>query len=260
MHRTNIVASLLVALFAVASAGCQKGLHATMGEFGFKTLTPPQTNWEVGSVVEQDRIAPTLRVSPSIAGVPRGNIVLSSTVPDVKKTHSNKLDLDVGVSIDPGIKVGLKNAGVQAYSVIATGNRIERIAIDQYRRDVFPHLASYSAQYWSKPLNELRLMYLHEVWLADSLEYEFTWDGSVGTDIDLSAVVEIPIDLKASYSWKSKTVLVYKPAGRNEPLCLGYKSRPISPGSDGQPVLFSTGPAGQVPTDVARFDPWGTDR
>jgi len=222
-----------------------------MREYDYTAISPPQTNWEVGSIVELDArydTAPVLRATAASAEAPLS--VHQSSAPDVSKSHEAKLDMDLGVSIDAALKAKLAASGARRYSIVATGNQIRRVLIDQYAIDTFPAIAKRYGSRWAIPLAEDKLYYLYEVWCSAGLEYRFYGEGDAR--LELEPVVEIPAALEANYEWKNRETLGYVGP---EQICLGYKARPIRLLESGEVIPHAAG--GATPeARPAREDIW----
>lgn len=220
----NLVHRILLGVtVAILPAGCVNGLHDVMSENGFTEIRPPQTNWEVGLIAEIDDSfpeGPALRATPKAAGAP--NFPQSSTAPSVSTSHDKKVDLALGVGLPEKIRGKLKAEHASGYTVVAKGNSISRVLLDQYADQTFPAMRERYSQYWSDALDAGNLYYMYELWCATNLEYKF-YDND-GGELELEVPVEVPVELKATWEFKDSGTLAYS---GGEPICLGYKARPI---------------------------------
>lgn len=255
MFSKFIKAALVVGIAAAQfiMVGCTStGLVRTMSEYEFTAITPPQTAWRVGSVVEVEGRtpnAPTLFTMPTTDSLK--DVAFSRAAPDVTRNHEDKLELSAGVSLPAKAQAELAVQGATQYSVVADGNFIELVPIDAYSMRIFPSLVPNPLpQHWKTALEEDKLYYVNELWFARSLEYRFYTSGGV----QLRAKAPTPtavVDWNASvgFSWKDDGSLVYSGA---EPICLGYKRRPIGRvGPDGKPVAQAAGSPGVLRTEAS---------
>lgn len=217
--------------------GCAHGLNEVMGQYHFVPISPPQSNWENGSVVEIDPrfpSAPVLRSMPSM--VPVGMANIDHNAPNVSQTHDEKLDLSLGVSIPAEIKAGLSAQGVRQYSVVAEGNIIQSVPLDSYATDTFPKIAEKYGARWTRALKEKQLYYFYEIWVTKKLTYKFY--NEKGASAQLSVPIKVPVELSASWKATDDGSLVYEGPGV---ICVGYRARPIREAESGEPVIQSTG-------------------
>jgi hypothetical protein len=225
-----VLAGILCGFMLVACAGCCDGLQKVMSEYHFTAISPPQSNWENGSVVEIDPRypnAPTLHSMPSM--VPVSILNIDHQAPDVSQNYSEKLDLSLGLSLPDEIKAQLTAQGVSQYSVVATGNILRSVPLDSYVSETFPKIAEKFGGDWTIPLAEGRLYYFYEVWLCDKLTYKF-YD-SKGANATITVPIKIPVDLTAGWTANEDGSLVF--AGP-ESICLGYMARPVQVATTGK--------------------------
>src|SRR4051812_24194374 len=117
-----------LALLFLVETGCatpDRGLVRVMQDYRFMPISPPQTHWQVGSVVEVDRrfpAAPTLFGSPTDAAVTP--IEIRRAAPDVSRNHDEKVELSGGVSLPAKLQLELALQHATQYSVNASGNFI----------------------------------------------------------------------------------------------------------------------------------------
>lgn len=211
--------------------GCgANGLLKTMDEYHFTAISPPQTNWAIGSVVEvkaNEPYAPVLRCTPGDADASTDLIRIDSAAPEVSNKHEEKFDLSLGVSAPAKVKAELAAKNAVSYSVVATGNSIVRVPIDPYVVKVFPKIRDTYGGHWGPPIEAQELFYLYELWFASKLEYKF-YDSS-GVSVKLEVPVKsVDPKLEAEWSSSGEGSLLYDAGGDPKKLiCLGYKKRPI---------------------------------
>ena len=231
-----MVITLLGALLLLF--GCAHGLNEVMESYHFTAISPPQSNWENGSVVEiEPRFpnAPVLRSMPSMVPVPITNI--EHVAPSVSQSHDEKLDLSLGVSIPGKIKAALALQGARQYSVVAEGNVITSVPLDSYMIDTFPKIAEKYGSKWTLALKEDKdLFYFYEVWFAKRLTYKF-YDAK-GVNATITLPIEIPVDLSPNWKMTNEGSLIFEGPGS---ICLGYKARPIRETETGEIVPMATG-------------------
>lgn len=219
-------------------SGCPAhGLNAVMDSYHFTAISPPQSNWENGSVVEIDSRfpnAPVLRSMPSM--VPVSIVNIAHDAPSVSQSHDEKLDLSLGVSIPGKMKVDLTAQGARQYSVVAEGNVIVSVPLDSYAIDTFPKIAEKYKSKWTIPLSEGKLYYFYEAWFAKKLTYKF-YDAK-GVTLKTTLPIQIPVDLSPNWKSTDDGSLVYEGPGS---ICLGYRARPIRAIETGEIVLMGTG-------------------
>lgn len=219
----------VLATMVIAGMGCGSGLDRVMDKHGFTPISPPQTQWQVGSIAEipkQSKTAPVLRTTPRTAGAPIN--IESSHAPAVSQNHQSQLDLSVGVSIPAGIKVEVAEKGAKKYSVVAKGNVIERVLLDDYATQTFPVLKEKYGNLWGPAIDEETLYYFYELWSAKELEYVF-YDAQ-GAKVKLPLPIEIPVEIGVGFEFKKDGSLVYH---GTDPIYLGYKARPIRKDENG---------------------------
>jgi len=229
-------------LLAVFQVGCvDRGVVQVMRDYHFTPISPPQTHWQVGSVIQIDRrfpSAPTLFNSPSDSVV--GPIIIRHNAPDVSRNHNEKLELSGGVSLPAKVQAQLALQHATQYSVVAGGNFIVVVPLDPYAKSVYPTLVPNPLpEHWINALDNDGLYYINEMWFAQSLEYKF-YDSN-GVQLKVSAPTAAAVDWSASadFSWSDDGSLVYHGA---DPICLGYKSRAIArTGADGHPTPQAAG-------------------
>lgn len=246
----RVMAWMSVAAVTLTLVGCvntKRGLVRTMAEYEFTAITPPQTAWRVGSVVEVDSSSPT---APTLFTLPKPDalqgVAFPRMAPDVTLDHEDKLELSAGVSLPAEVQAELAVQGVTQYSVVAGGNYIELVPIDAFAKNVFPAMVPNPLpQHWKTALEEQQLFYINELWFARSLEYRFYTSGGVKVNAKAPTPAAIA-DWSAGvgFTWKDDGTLIYNGP---DPICLGYKRRPIGPvGPDGTPVAQAAGKLGVV--------------
>jgi len=226
------------ALALAALTGCPaKHLRDVMREYGFAEIRPPQTAWEPGSIVEiDDESAPVLRITPSAAKVASNEY--ESAAPDVERKHGDRLELALGLSLPLPVRASLTVQGAREYSVVARGNVIRRILIDEYALGPFAELARRYGANWAAPIADEKLHYLHELWCADTLEYRFYGKG--GAEVGATLSGKVPVEAKAGFSWDDQGSLVHSGQGKAA-VCLGYKARRIRAAPQGGIVPEAAG-------------------
>jgi hypothetical protein len=248
------VAAFLV--FGSALVGCQhgpdKGLNKVMLDYHFTPIAPPQTGWEVGSVVQVERAfpsAPVLFNTPKLAGVKAADMpTITRVAPDVERNYESKTELGAGITLPAKIAADLAVQGATQYSVAAGDNYIVVIPLDNYARNAFPKLAAQKTNQWTLAMGKNELAYLNEVWFAKSLEYKFYNSG--GAQVKLTSptdLTSIKWSASADFSWKDDGSLVYH---GSEPICLGYKSRAVRAAENGEVVVMSAGSPTAAPKEA----------
>lgn len=231
-----IGAAMLLGLFVIL-VGCAPGLNSVMETYRFTAISPPQSNWENGSIVEIDSSfpnGPALRSMPSM--VPVAILNISHDAPSISRNHDEKIDLSLGVSIPGKIKGELAAQGARKYSVVAEGNVIWSVPLDAYAIDTFPKIAEKYGSKWTRALKEEKLYYLYEVWFAKKLTYKFY--NEMGAGVKLTLPIKVPIDLSLNWKMTDDGSLVFEGPGS---ICLGYKARPIRVIESGETVPMATG-------------------
>jgi hypothetical protein len=217
-----------ILVYLCACVGCESGnlgLHETLRDFRFTALTPPSTLWAPGSIVQIDRRmpdAPALRSTPAMAGAPID--VVPGEVPDVSRNHEERLDINLGVSLPQQIKAKLDTNNARQYSVISTGNRVERVPLDPYTVSTFPTMRDRFGQQWLESMGRgAEIYYIYELWSATGLEYQFYNDSGVKVSAGIPLSGGATVDLGGGWSAKSDGTLTYS----GSPLYLGYKANPV---------------------------------
>lgn len=234
-----VLAGVLLGLSMIVCAGCTPiaGLNQVMSTYQFTAISPPQSNWENGSIVEMEPgcpNAPVLHATPSMVPVSIANI--DHDAPDVSQDFNEKLELSLGVSLPDNIKAQLTAQGVRQYSAVAAGNVLQSVALDSYVTDTFPKIVEKFGRNWTRALAEGRLYYFYEVWLCSRLTYKFYDDK--GATAKITVPIQIPADLSAGWTANNDGSLVFSGPGV---LCLGYRARPVRASSSGEPVPMATG-------------------
>ena len=230
-------ATAVLAAIVGLCTGCADGLHKVMSSYDFTAISPPQTNWENGSVVEIDSSypdAPVLRATPSMAQATIMNV--SHDAPAVSTNYSEKLDLSLGISLPDGIKAQLTAQGAAQYSVVADGNTIVSVPIDSYVMDTFPKIADKYGAAWTLPLAQKDLYYFFEVWTCQKLTYKFFT--SAGATAQITVPIKIPTNVSGDWTVGSDGSLTFQGPGT---ICLGYRARPIRQADSGEIVPQATG-------------------
>jgi hypothetical protein len=223
-------ALFILALAASILPGCSdpnRGLVRTMDEYAFTAMSPPQTSWVVGSVIEVKEPhpnSPTLFSAPSREAIDA--VAVTRHAPDVSRNHADRLRLSAGIGLPAEIRTEAEARGATWYSVMADGNFIQAVPIDSYAADIFPALSRRNLPvHWQVAIERGTLFYVSELWFAKSLEYRFYTDG--GSQVRGAAPIpDTPAvgTLASEFSWRDDGALVYHGP---KPLCLGYKRRAI---------------------------------
>ena len=230
-------AAAVLAVIVGLCTGCADGLQKVMEANHFTPISPPQTNWENGSVVEIDFSypdAPVLRATPSMAQATI--MTVAHSAPDVSTDYSDKLDLSLGISLPDGIKAQLTAQGATQYSVVADGNTIVSVPIDSYVVDTFPKIADKYGANWTIPLAQKDLYYFFEVWTCQKLTYKFFT--SAGATAQITVPIKIPTNVSGDWTVNSDGSLIFQGPGT---ICLGYRARPIRQADSGEIVPQATG-------------------
>lgn len=233
----------VLCVLLIESTGCANGLMRTMEEYNFTPLSPPQTKWEGGSIVEvkpNEPSAPILRVTPSIAAAPI--ILMTADAPDVSRSHDDKADISIGLTLPQGIGLQLKQNGASQYTVVSNGNYIVRVPLDPYALNTFPIISGKYAGFWGRALDDHELYYVYELWYAKSLEYKFYNSAGGSISVDAKAI-KIPAELQANYALTDSGSVIYK---GQDAICLGYKRRPIVVRREGPTAGIVAEAAGQA--------------
>ncbi|MBI3858396.1 MAG: hypothetical protein HY293_22155 [Planctomycetes bacterium] len=250
--------SILVFLAALGMGCGANGLIRTMDEYRFIALSPPQSSWVPGSIIEvkaNEPNAPALRCFPSDAGANIEPLKSVGSAPELSTKHDEKFDLALGVSAPAKVKAELAAKGAVSYSVVASENSIVRISIDPYLRNVFPKIRDEFGGNWATPIDNQELYYIYELWFATKLEYKFYNSG--GVSVKLSVPVKtVDANLSAGWSSTDDGSLIYDagsdPAKR---ICLGYKKRPIVWKANAPGVIVAMGSRIEPLGNEARVEP-----
>lgn len=166
---TIVLFSTLATIFFYGCASYNE-IHKMMKNYEFKSVTPPQTKWEVGSIVEHDKSissSPIFRSTPNSIGI---EVYYNDhKMPEVSIQHEEKLSLSSGISLPDSIKLKLSANGVSKYSVITKGNFIRRILLDNYLNTTLQEMAKKVGDNWEPAIREGKLYSLYELWFAEEL-------------------------------------------------------------------------------------------